>query len=138
MRAVIDANVLISASIGKGPPKRVLDLWSSGRVFDLVACPRLLQEVSVVLLERPRTRRLIAPEAARAHLDRLITDAEIWPDPVGARRITRDPDDDYLILLARSHDVDVIVSGDRDLLEWEEQLPPVVTPAMFEAMLTGR
>ncbi|WP_419946023.1 nitroreductase family protein [Candidatus Poriferisodalis sp.] len=31
MRAVVDANVLISAAIGKGPPRRVLELWRSTR-----------------------------------------------------------------------------------------------------------
>ncbi len=59
------------------------------------------------------------------------------PDPADFERFTRDPNDDYLVALARLHDADVIVSGDRDLLEWEEQSPPVVTPAAFEAMLTS-
>lgn len=137
MRAVVDANVLISAAIGTGPPKRLLDLWRATRAFDLIACPRLLREVSVVLLDRPRTRRLIAPNTARAHLDRLLADAEIVPDPASAEQFTRDPNDDYLIALARVHSVDLIVSGDRDLLDWEEQIPPVVTPVTFETMLAG-
>lgn len=136
MRAVVDANVLISAAISKGPPWKVLELWRSTRAFDLIACPRLLREVSVVLLERRRTRRLILPDAARAHIDVLIANAEMVPDPVSTQRITRDPNDDYLIALAREHRADVIVSGDRDLLDWAEQLPPVVTPATFEAMLS--
>lgn len=28
--------------------------------------------------------------------------------------------------------LDAIISGDKDLLEWEEQRPPVMTPAQFE------
>ncbi|WP_420621760.1 putative toxin-antitoxin system toxin component, PIN family [Candidatus Poriferisodalis sp.] len=137
MRAVLDANVLISAAIGFGPPRRVLHLWRTSRSFELIACPRLLEEVTAVLLERPRMRRLISPAAARSHLDALIADAETMPDPADFERFTRDPNDDYLVALARLHDADVIVSGDRDLLEWEEQSPPVVTPAAFEAMLTS-
>jgi len=53
-------------------------------------------------------------------------------DPDEIQTETRDPNDDYLIALARAHDVDAIVSGDEDLLEWEEQRPPVMTPAQFE------
>lgn len=52
------------------------------------------------------------------------------PDAVEAE--TRNPDDDYLIALARTHDVDVTVSRDKDVLEWESQRLPVVTPTRFE------
>jgi hypothetical protein len=34
--------------------------------------------------------------------------------------------------LARANDVEVIISGDKDRLDWEPQRPPVVTPAQFE------
>ncbi len=45
---------------------------------------------------------------------------------------TRDSNDEHLIALARAHDVDAVVSGDEDLLDWDEQRPPVLTPAQFE------
>jgi len=44
----------------------------------------------------------------------------------------RDPEDDYLIALARANDVEFIISGDNDLLEWGVQQPPAVTPSQFE------
>ena len=53
-------------------------------------------------------------------------------DPTEVQIETRDPNDDYLIALARANDVEVIISGDKDLLDWEPQQPPVVTPAQFE------
>jgi hypothetical protein len=37
--------------------------------------------------------------------------------------LTRDPDD-YVIHLARAHNAEFIVSGDADLLEWDERNPP--------------
>jgi predicted nucleic acid-binding protein len=49
--------------------------------------------------------------------------------------LTRDPDDDDLIHVARVHNADFIVSGDADLLEWQEQRPPVISPAEFDARL---
>lgn len=42
-----------------------------------------------------------------------------------------------LVALARAHDANFIVTGDKDLLEWEVQQPPVITPAAFETMLTA-
>ena len=57
---------------------------------------------------------------------------DLVEDPGEVETETRDPKDDYLIALARTHDVDVVVSGDKDLPEWNEQRPPVMTPADFE------
>jgi len=66
----------------------------------------------------------------------LATVANVQPDPAAGPALTRDPDDDCVIHLARAHDADYIVSGDADLLEWNEQDPPVVPPAEFEARLS--
>jgi predicted nucleic acid-binding protein len=41
-----------------------------------------------------------------------------------------------VVYLARAHGAEVIVSGDADLLEWDEQDPPVVPPAEFETRLS--
>ena len=58
--------------------------------------------------------------------------------PATPMTTTRDADDDYLIALARLHGAELIVSGDKDLLEWAVQDPPVVTPADFEELLDQR
>lgn len=68
----------------------------------------------------------------RRHLTAL---ANLVPDPSLVERLTRDVGDDYLVALAREQDVDFIVTGDKDLLEWQEQVPPVITPAAFEQLL---
>jgi predicted nucleic acid-binding protein len=41
-----------------------------------------------------------------------------------------------LIHHARACNAEVIVSGDADLLEWDEQDPPVIPPAEFETRLS--
>ena len=48
---------------------------------------------------------------------------------------TRDPKDDYLIAAAIQHDVDILVSGDKDLLALAEflELPRIMSPAQFVA-----
>jgi predicted nucleic acid-binding protein len=49
--------------------------------------------------------------------------------------ITRDPNDDYLIALARGAGVDAIVSGDADLLALERADPAVVSPSRLVEQL---
>lgn len=47
----------------------------------------------------------------------IRTLADLADDPTEAPSETLDPDDDYLIALARENEADVIVTGDLDLLE---------------------
>ena len=65
-------------------------------------------------------------------VDTVETIVDLVDDPDTVETETRDSNDDYPIALARTHDVDVIVSGDKDLLDWDGQRPPVMTPARFE------
>ena len=135
LRVVLDANVLVSAVIQRGPSHRILAAWSERREFDLVICPTLVSEVEDVLTMRPRLRRWIDLDHAREYVDVLRTFDGLVPDPTNPAATTRDADDDYLVALAREHAADVIVSGDKDLLEWREQRPPVLTPDAFEKRL---
>ena len=135
MRVVLDANVLISAAISRGPSHRIVHAWLSDQRFELVICDRLLDEVRTVLTERPRLRKWISLETAELYVTTLTTTADVVPDPAPGPALSRDPNDDYVIHLARAHDADLIVSGDADLLEWIEQDPQVVPPAQFEAIL---
>lgn len=95
-------------------------------------CPELLGEVREVLTTRPRLRKWISLDNATLFVDTIATIIDLVDDPDKVTSETRDSNDDYLIALARTHDVDAIVSGDKDLLEWDEQRPPVLTPAQFE------
>ncbi len=135
MKVVLDANVLISAAIANGASNRILLAWLDHEPFQLLLCPRLLDEVSEVLTTRPRLRKWISPDAAQTYIEHLATLAGTLPDPGPGHPITRDPDDDYVVWFARQHAADFIVSGDADLLEWEEQKPRVIPPAQFEAIL---
>ena len=135
MRVVLDANVLISAAIAQGPSHRIVQAWLRDETFELVICDRLLGEVRSVLTQRPRLRKWISLEGAEQYVRTLATLADVQPDPAPGPALTRDPDDDYVIHLARSHHADFVVSGDDDLLEWAEQEPPVIAPAEFEIRL---
>ncbi len=130
MRVVLDANVLISAAISEGPSHRIVQAWLQNQRFELVICDRLLGEVRSALTERRRIRKWSSVDAADLYVTTL------GPDPAPGPALTRDPDDDYVIRLAQAHDVDYIVSGDAYLLGWDEQDPPVIPPAEFEARLS--
>ena len=66
VRVVIDANVFVSAAIGRGPSTRLIDQWMSGQAsFELIVCPRLIGAISDVF-NRPRLRKRISAEDASA------------------------------------------------------------------------
>lgn len=135
IRVVLDANVFVSAAIQRGAPYRIVQRWLAGDAFDLIVSKGVLAEVEDVLT-RPRLTKRISVDDALTYVRAIRTLADVVEDAVVIESLTRDPDDDYIVALAREHGADVIVSGDKDLLEWPEQRPPVVTSATFEQMLT--
>lgn len=133
MRVVIDLNVFVSAAIQRGASHRIIESWLAGTAdFEVVMCSQLLGEVRDVLTTRPRLRKWISLETAVLFVDTIEALVDLVDDPAEVQTETRDPNDDYLIALARQNRVELIVTGDKDLLEWEQQRPPVVTPAQFE------
>ena len=79
-------------------------------------------------------RRWIDLDAANRYVDAVRARVVLVADPGEVSPLTRDRADDYLIALAREHEAALIVSGDKDLLEWSEQRPPVIAPAAFLEM----
>lgn len=133
-RVVIDSNVLISARLSpRGSPGQLLAAWLDGR-FELIVSQALLAELAGVL-KRPKFRRWLTVEEARAFVQMLRVSATVLNDPPKQHHDLRDPDDSYLVTLARSAKADYLVSGDGDLTSLESPRPPVITPADFLADL---
>jgi hypothetical protein len=61
----------------------------------------LVAEVRSVLTERPRVRKWISLDAAELHVRTLATVADVQPDSAAGPALTRNPDNDYVIHLAR-------------------------------------
>lgn len=134
MRAVLDPNVLVSAAIAPtGPPRQIVAAWVDER-FELISSSALLDELAGVLA-RPKFRRFISAELAGEFIAGLAQDATIVDDPRDPPAASPDPDDDYLIALARVSGADYLVSGDRHLLDLEKADPPVLTPRQFLDLL---
>lgn len=133
MRAVLDANVLISAILSpRGTPARLLLVWQAG-AFDLVVSPLLLAEVRRALAY-PKLERLVPPADADAFVAWLGGAAELATDPAGPPPFrSDDPGDDYLIALAAAERA-LLVSGDVHLTSLAPRVP-VRTPAEFLADL---
>ena len=124
---VLDPGVLIAGVITpRGLCAQLLRRWLAGEC-ELVVSPALLAELEEVLL-RPKFRRYLGEEEARDFVQLVAATAQLVPDPPAQAGLTRDPDDDYLIALARAAGVDALVSGDPDLTSVPDPVPPIVTP----------
>jgi len=129
VRAVLDPNVIISGLLSRdGSPARVLLAWQEGRV-EVLASPRLLEELERAL-GYPKLRARISRPDAQAALQWLSQGATIVgvPDEEPPVR-SEDPGDDYLIALAAAERA-VLVSGDKHLLALADRIP-VYSPREF-------
>ena len=133
MRAVLDANVLISAVLSpRGTPARLLLAWQAG-AFELMVSPQLLAELRRALAY-PKLARLVPPADADTFAAWLGRATELVADPPGPPPVRPgDPADDYLVALAAAERA-VLVSGDGHLTVLAGRIP-VRTPAEFLAEL---
>jgi len=131
MRVVADANVFVSAALGRSPESpsvRIVNAVLDGRI-ELVMSPSLLAEVADVL-SRPRIRKRLSADDAQLFLADVAAQVVMLADPPDPPTVCRDPDDDYLVALAIIAGAEVLVSGDDDLLAVEPARAgvQVVTP----------
>jgi len=134
VRAVLDLNVYVSALINPtGTPAHVVRLGLQRR-YELVICPALLSELHEVL-GRDAFRRYFTVDEAAEFVGAVAGASDEVDDPAAVKPVSRDPDDDYLVALARDAGADRLVTGDPDLLEVVEPPVPIVSPGVFVAEL---
>jgi putative PIN family toxin of toxin-antitoxin system len=130
VRVVIDTNVLLAGLLWRGPPHAVLEYVRLGKLA-MVSSPELLAELTEVI-GRPKFDTILARihtsrEAALAEMRHL---AEVIDPPPLPHPVCRDPDDDHVLALALAAQVDLIISGDEDLLVLQSyEGMPIVSPA---------
>jgi uncharacterized protein len=128
VRVLLDTDVLVSAVLFGGLPRQLLDAALQGR-YVLVTGVELLDEFEDVLRDRFGFDRSAA-RLVRAEIDAV---AEL-SQPRDLQPVSRDPDDDVVPATADAGDVEVIVTGDKDLLVLEVHgNVPIVTPRQFTA-----
>ncbi len=113
IKAVIDTNVWISALLGTGSPKKVLDRLKD-KHFQPICSAQLFDELLDVL-SRPKFAGKITDVDA-AELLRTVRLAATFVTTQPVPPLSRDPDDDALLACAVAAGATYIVTGDDDLL----------------------
>ena len=116
MRLLLDTNTAVSGLIWQGVPGQLIDEAALGRI-QLISTEALLDELREVL-QRPKFKNKM--------IEIFLTDEELFEGyadlvelvkPVAlTNSVSRDPDDDQVLAAAIGGQVDLIISGDRDLL----------------------
>jgi uncharacterized protein len=100
--------------------------------FEAIVCPRLVEEFSHALTNSYFRKRFDPDDLAE--IVTSVEEAAIkFEDPQEIESLLRDPDDDYLVALARESEADAIVTGDRDLLDH-----PGLTPQPLDSRAACR
>ncbi len=117
MRFVLDTNLLVSAVIAAGLPRRLVDGAKAGE-FEFCTSEGLLAELLDVLSRSKFAARLSqAGLTQQGIVDDLRRIAVIVSPADTPRVVPTDPDDDHVIAAALAGAADLIASGDkRDLL----------------------
>ena len=130
MRAVFDTNVLLSGLLWCGHPHTLLERVRAGTLA-IVSSPALLIELTEVIGRAKFDVILVRSNTSRAQaLAEVRRLAEVIDPPPLAQPVCRDPDDDAVLALAVAARVELIVSGDGDLLALQAfDGIPILTPA---------
>jgi uncharacterized protein len=129
-RAVLDPNVLVSALISPVGSSALLLIELHAGSFELVTSERLLGELGEDL-HREKFRRYVTETEADAYVEFLRQESILLEDPQPPHEtLSIDPDDEYLITLARSARVEALVSGGDHLLRLRGVIP-VMSPHEF-------
>lgn len=130
-RVVLDTNVLLSALIFGGKPRRVVELLARGMI-EVVIAPEILTEMRRKIADKfpDFTDELVLMELL------LEQDAELVM--LGSLTISasRDEDDNRILETALIGSCNYIVSGDKDLLVLQNyEGIAIVAPAEFLSMV---
>ncbi|MBM4464204.1 MAG: putative toxin-antitoxin system toxin component, PIN family [Chloroflexi bacterium] len=142
IRAVVDANVLVSGAIVTHGASAFIIEAIKGRQFLFITCRRNLHETYRVLgYQRVRRKYRVRDRDRKRLIGRLAFIGE-FVEPIGEVQICRDPTDDYLIEMAILGQATHLVSGDEDfhddqvLLRFlQERGVTAIRPADFAFLL---
>ncbi len=136
MRAVLDTNVIISATLIRGGNEdRILRAWQRG-AFELVLPAQILEEMARALFyERFGKFRWMSEEEVLALLQSL-TDGSLHMPGKLAVEASRDPEDDKFLGATMEARAAYVVTGDKDLLDLlAYEGVRIITPAQFLKVL---
>jgi uncharacterized protein len=119
MRVVLDTNIFISYLLSHhtGTISKIVEAAFDGS-YVLVLPVASLEELVAKMREKEYLAKRISQDDAKQFVKLVVSIAEITPHidaplPI----VTRDKKDDYLLASALVYRADVLVSGDKDLLD---------------------
>ena len=133
LRAVLDANVFISADIRpEGTPGQIIQSFLRDSSFELVLTEAIIDEV-LEALAYPKVRKATRSKIAPAlWFEDLVVLSQLVGDDVEIPRLSTDPDDDKYIACAIEGRATFVVTGDPDLLDVRQHEDVrIVTPRSF-------
>lgn len=129
LRVVVDCNVYVSLLIG-GSMVDLRDHLLSDAV-ELILSQRLITEIDEQTTKTKFAKYFTTDQAA-ALVQLLSVIGEFHTDQDHSPAISRDPDDDYLLALAKKAKADVLLTGDKDLLVLVKHgRTSILSPAAF-------
>lgn len=136
LRAVLDTNVLVSAIIlPAGRVGAIIRHLRQGGFVPVYSMETLQELASVLARPRIKEKYRITGSDVRTIIDLIILRGDIV-EPVEPVTACRDPKDDIFLSVAIAGHVDLIVTGDEDLLSLNPfRGVPIVSPARFLAMI---
>jgi putative PIN family toxin of toxin-antitoxin system len=129
----LDTNVLVAAFATRGLCSDVV------RVV-LAEHQLITGEVVLSELRKALGRRIKLPATTTEDIVALLREQEVVPKPRTPSELPiRDPDDRWILASAMAGRADVLVTGDRDLLDVADKTPlPVLAPRAFWDLLSKR
>jgi putative PIN family toxin of toxin-antitoxin system len=138
LRVVLDTNQFVSSVLVRhGLPARALDAWKQ-RQFILIISPAIIAEIRSTL-DYPRIRRKypITDDDVESLVALLTHDAVVVPGTMDVSGvIPDDPTDERVLACAVEGEADLIVSGDRHLLDLGtfQGIPTITARALLERL----
>lgn len=140
IRAVLDANVFVSAAIHpEGPPGRVIERYLRLGAFDLVLTPAICDEVTAALGYSKVRKYIRRGLDAGLWFEDIVVLAHLIPGSLTLPRICSDPDDDKYVAAVVEGRAAFVVAGDRALLALaSHEGISIVTPRRFLGLLESQ
>ena len=126
MKIVFDTNVILSAFLTQGLSSRILDICLD--LHEIIISPWIENEVIEKLANKFK--------ASKKELERVVyflhSEFKIINPQGEIPNICRDKDDNNILYIAESQKADLIITGDKDLLELKEYLKiKIINPRDF-------
>lgn len=115
MRLVLDTNVVVSALLWDGVPRRLLGV-ARGEGVVLYSSSPMLAELTDVLSRSKFKDKIAASLLTVDELVDLYAELVALVRPLATPRMAPDPDDDVVIGTALAAKADFVVTGDKGLL----------------------